>query len=198
VPAWPADWVRRRGTLVPAGSIFWPVLALALLGLGLVVHGLRRLLVRRPAGSGRTAVLASLLVVARNSQDVIEGVLRDLIARYGWWPETGPGFEVVVVDVGSTDDTPAILRRLVRSAAGFIQVVRLEDWTYGVERGPDDALTVGLPLCRGRTIRVIDLDRPRTDKAGGSTWVNGGPSPAAPVAPVASTGKRISVSGRES
>lgn len=152
----------------------WLAWSVALIGLMLFAVGLRRSVVslaRRGSGSA----LVSLVVVVKDREDVIEGVVRALIARYGWWPGHGPGYEIVIVDDGSIDDTGLILERLARGNVGFLRVVRRPVQTEGsavpaegassAAEGPPAAdtlagsgLEVGLAACRGRTVRVLELE----------------------------------------
>ncbi|MCG0277430.1 MAG: hypothetical protein L5656_02710 [Thermanaeromonas sp.] len=49
-----------------------------------------------------------LLLLVKDQEEIIEGILRFIL----WWRSlTGYWLEVVVVDCGSTDDTPRILER---------------------------------------------------------------------------------------
>ena len=62
--------------------------------------------------NGRKAFI-SILVIARNDETRIEGVIRGCLADYV--NECGcPNFEVVAISEGSKDQTPAILERLGR------------------------------------------------------------------------------------
>lgn len=89
---------------------------------------------------------ASLLVIVRNAEAVVEGQVRDLLNKIAF---SSPWQEVVVVDHGSSDLTPAILTRL---AAGFpiLKVVCL----------PADAMPVGeaIPFCQGDIIHLLDME----------------------------------------
>ena len=97
------------------------------------------------------APFVSVLMAAHNEEAVIEETVEQLLALD--WPE----FEVVVVDDGSTDATPAILRRF--SAAGRIRLLRKE-----TNEGKAMALNDALPLLRGEIILLVDADgRPQPD-----------------------------------
>jgi biofilm PGA synthesis N-glycosyltransferase PgaC len=93
----------------------------------------------------------SVLLAAHNE----ESVIGDTIRRLGEldWPEV----EIVVVDDGSTDSTPQILREAAHR--GAIRYVRKE-----VNEGKAMALNDGIPLVTGELMLVIDADaRPHRD-----------------------------------
>ena len=60
--------------------------------------------------------------------------------------------EVIVVDDGSTDDTPHAARTLARQYPGVVRVVRQEN------AGPGPARNRGLSLARGEFIQYLDSD----------------------------------------
>lgn len=117
------------------------VVALALYGLwhfGRDLCGL--FLGRRPA----VPAGASLLIVVRDAQDTIEYQLRHLLyetALEAAWEE------IVVVDHGSSDLTPAILDRLA-AACPLLKIVHL----------PPAARPLGeaLSFCRGDIVVLLD------------------------------------------
>jgi|GEM_PF-503913 1,2-diacylglycerol 3-beta-glucosyltransferase len=95
----------------------------------------------------------SIIVPARNEEDVIADTVRCLCALDYRGPDGRPHFEVIVVDHRSTDRTPEVLDALRREFP--ITVVR---------PGPEDgvgkavALNVGLATARGEVIAVFDAD----------------------------------------
>ena len=90
--------------------------------------------------------LISVLLPIYNSQKVLAECLDSILAQ------TYPYFEVVAVDDGSTDNTPAILAAYAKRDSK-IRVVSL-----GKNRGIVDALNIGLEQCRGRWIARMDAD----------------------------------------
>lgn len=130
----------------------WLVWCLAVAGLGLLVAGLGRILavaVGRPASP---RALVSLVLVLENAEDVVEDALRRAVLRYGWWSGATPAYELVVVDVGSTDDTPAIVERFARRHPGFIRLVRVAPGTTTAR-----AVAYAALACRGETMVTLDL-----------------------------------------
>lgn len=86
----------------------------------------------------------SVLVDTYNHQDLIEKALRSVVHQD--YPEDG--FEIIVVDDGSTDRTPEIVRQ-------FEPRVRLIRKKNG---GQASAFNTGIPECRGDVIVFLDGD----------------------------------------
>ncbi len=110
----------------------------------------------RPRGDpapGDYHPFVSVIVPARNEEDVIADTVRCLCTLNYRGPGGRPHFEVIVVDHRSTDRTPQVLSSL-RETLPFT-VVR---------PGPEDgvgkavALNVGLAAARGEAICVFDAD----------------------------------------
>jgi 1,2-diacylglycerol 3-beta-glucosyltransferase len=99
----------------------------------------------------------SVVVPARNEAMVIRAIVGDLLSqRYG---PSSPGFEVVVVDDGSTDATSAIVREAARGASpleGILHVVSRPHSAGGSTKGA--ALAAGAATVRGEVIGVVDAD----------------------------------------
>ncbi|MDR3562399.1 MAG: glycosyltransferase [Negativicutes bacterium] len=96
---------------------------------------------------------ASLLLVVRNSQEQIEGMIRSLLletaADRKWC-------ELVVVDHASEDITPSVLDRLA-AADPWIKVVHLPAAARPAAEG--------IALCQGELICVLDfINRLRPDE----------------------------------
>jgi glycosyltransferase involved in cell wall biosynthesis len=88
----------------------------------------------------------SVLLPARNAAATLEEALQGILAQRG-----APPFEVVCIDDGSSDATPAILSRLA-GEDDRIRPIR------GGGRGLVAALQLGLARCRGELIARMDAD----------------------------------------
>ena len=97
--------------------------------------------------SGRP-VLVSVVVPTHNREALLADCLASL-RRQDYPPEA---FEIVVVDDGSTDATPAVVRRLQEGGPPAIRYLRQE------ARGPNAARNAGIGLAGGDPICLIDDD----------------------------------------
>lgn len=92
----------------------WTALStLALIGLWTLLSEVRGLRSRWALPPGRGPAISVLLIV-RDAADVLEGIVRPLLQpeSAGWRPRFL--YEVVAVDLGSRDESLAILQRLAR------------------------------------------------------------------------------------
>ena len=87
----------------------------------------------------------SVLLPVRNGERFLAQALESLIAQ------RGIDFEIIAVDDGSSDATPAVLARY----AALYHCLRL---ATGEGRGISHALNLGLALARGRYIARMDAD----------------------------------------
>ena len=89
----------------------------------------------------------SLLVIVRNAEAVVEGRVRDLLHQTAF---SSPWQEVVIVDHGSCDLTPAILTRLA-AVFPILKVVCL----------PVGVMPVGeaMAFCQGDIIHILDMEK---------------------------------------
>jgi glycosyltransferase involved in cell wall biosynthesis len=91
----------------------------------------------------------SLVVPAYNEQENIQPLLArvDVALR-----QTGQSFEVILVDDGSTDDTPRLLEEALRTYP-WLRVLKL-----GRNSGQSTAFDAGFKAARGQVIATIDAD----------------------------------------
>src|SRR5439155_1711594 len=87
--------------------------------------------------------LVSVIVPCHNGARFLAEALDSALAQ------THPATEVIVVDDGSVDDTPAVLTRY----AGRVRLLR-----QSRNRGPSAARNVGLRVARGEYIAFLDAD----------------------------------------
>lgn len=100
---------------------------------------------------GRRVPILSILLLVRDREETVEGLVLDLLSAGYLSPWSAPEFELIVVDDRSHDGTPGILERLARRQIGM-RVVRLPG-----SAGPEEsALEVGSFLCRSPVILVLD------------------------------------------
>lgn len=128
--------------------MFWPywmsviLVALAIYGLW---HLWGQLMVYAVAQRSPRPLTVSLLVVVRDTEKTVEGDVRYLLQQ-AELEETWQ--EIVVVDHGSGDLTPAILCRLAERHP-LLKAVCLSAAARPVADG--------LPFCRGEIIQILDL-----------------------------------------
>ncbi len=119
---------------------------LALLGFMLVVKNL----LRRRWWRQENEPQKSLILVVRNQQEMIEGILRRVAQLRNGNATT---IELVVIDNGSWDETPRIIARLARYPGGFI-FINAASYT-----GPQETFGLGLEMSRGEKICCFDLQK---------------------------------------
>ena len=118
----------------------WPILDRTLAG-------------ESPRAAGLGAALAaafpkvSLVIVTYNNRDLNRLCLESVFARTEW-----PNLEVLVVDNGSSDGTPALLAELARAHAGLRVVAHSEN------RGFPAACNAGLAQASGEFLVLLNND----------------------------------------
>jgi chlorobactene glucosyltransferase len=108
-----------------------------------------------PAASSRptVAALVSVIVPARDEERNIRRCVESLLAQ------DYPNFEVIVVDDGSTDTTPALLEQMRQTPAGRerLRVVRVDELPSGWA-GKPHALHTGAQVAAGDWLLFTDAD----------------------------------------
>jgi GT2 family glycosyltransferase len=95
------------------------------------------------------APLVSVVIPTRNKGHVLEQVVRSL-----WSQTLGPdGFEIIVIDNASTDETPARMERLIGASP-----VRLRYERVTADGGPAVSRNRGARLAAGSAIAFLDSD----------------------------------------
>jgi glycosyltransferase involved in cell wall biosynthesis len=90
----------------------------------------------------------SIILPAHNEAELLEGTVRDLLKSMR---ERAEGFEIVIVENGSTDDT-ADLGDRIRLDNSEVHVVRLLHADYGA------AVAKGFEVARGEIVVLFDVD----------------------------------------
>lgn len=101
-----------------------------------------------------TALELSVVAPAHNEQENVEALVREIVAALA---PTGLPYEIVVVDDGSTDSTPARLAAMAASETR-LRPIRLTATPPGRGNGQSAAFHAGFRAARGRLIAVLDAD----------------------------------------
>jgi dolichol-phosphate mannosyltransferase len=95
------------------------------------------------------AVDLSLILPAYNEEESIEQTIREARSVLKTLPSTS---EILIIDDGSTDGTPGLLRKLADKAGG-VRVLRLTP-----NSGQSAAIGVGFKNARGKVVVLMDAD----------------------------------------
>ena len=152
--------MQRKGgeSMLWAGSDLsrYILILLAVYGLLALIGAVRRSWRERTRAKDEKPFI-SILVIAHNDEDKIEGVLRWLLGLDYLDAHGRPNFEVVVVSAGACDQTPAIAERLAREFSTLTAV--------SVSPGAE-AYEEGIARCRGEVICLMDLAKQAPGRAG--------------------------------
>ncbi len=96
----------------------------------------------------------SVIAPAHNEQDNVGPLVGELAAALD---PLGLDYEMIVVDDGSTDQTPLRLRELLETHERLV-VIRLADTSPGRGLGQSAAFGAAVEAARGRLIAMIDAD----------------------------------------
>ena len=164
-----ATRVTAAAILVASALIAWLAITLAVVARALqaaiaislvyvaylALRGYQSMREARLAGAYEDRPWVTLLVAARNEAPVIAATLAGLV-RQDYADASGPRFDVLLVDDGSTDETGALAGRVVAEHPERLRVVRREE-TDG-PRMKAAALSFAHPHARGEVIGVVDAD----------------------------------------
>jgi GT2 family glycosyltransferase len=103
--------------------------------------------VERPEGLERAFPLLSVVIVTWNNRAINRLCLQSLFARTEW-----PNLEVLVVDNGSSDGTPALLAELADRHPNLRVIA------FGENRGFPAACNAGLAQARGEYLALLNND----------------------------------------
>jgi dolichol-phosphate mannosyltransferase len=100
-------------------------------------------------------VRLSVIAPAHNEQDNVEALIDEIEAAL---EPGGVAYEIIVVDDGSTDRTPEILRAMM-AAHPRLRVLTMRDTPPGKGNGQSAAFYAGFRAARGEWIATLDADR---------------------------------------
>jgi glycosyltransferase involved in cell wall biosynthesis len=106
---------------------------------------------RELVGDDLPPCFVSLLLVVRDKDQVIEGLVRDILSALSGLQDRNTGYELVAVDDRSRDQTAAILERMARR----YRLLRVITMSEAAGRG-ESALEVGLVMCRSKVVLLCD------------------------------------------
>jgi len=147
-------WVAITFTL--AARVLQAAIAVSLVYVAyLALRGYQAMRTARRASAGGERPWVTLMVAARNEAPVIATTLAGLVSQ-DYADESGPRFDVLLVDDGSTDDTGALASRAAAEHPDRLRVVRREPGDG--PRMKAAALSHAHPQARGEVIGVVDAD----------------------------------------
>jgi glycosyltransferase involved in cell wall biosynthesis len=96
--------------------------------------------------------VVSLVIPVFNEEECLEGLLAEITAAMGKVAGLDGRYEVLLVDDGSTDGTPALMQRL-RASDPRVRVVR-----FRKNAGQTAAFDAGFKAARGSAVVTLDAD----------------------------------------
>jgi dolichol-phosphate mannosyltransferase len=99
-------------------------------------------------------IVLSIVAPAHNERENLRPLVAEIVAAID---PLGLDYEIVIVDDGSIDDTPTILRDLM-DAHPHLRPIRMADTPKGKGHGQSAAFHAGFRHARGEIIAVLDAD----------------------------------------
>lgn len=96
----------------------------------------------------------SVVSPAHNEQDSLRQLVEEIVSALD---PTGLSYEIIIVDDGSTDDTPSVIRSLL-SRYPQLRAIRMTDTPAGHGHGQSAAFHAGFRASRGALIAALDAD----------------------------------------
>ncbi len=164
-----ATRVTAAAVLVASGAIAWLAIAFAIVARALqaaiaislvyvaylALRGFQTMRTARRSQADGERPWVTLLVAARNEAPVIAATVAGLV-RQDYADDSGPRFDVLLVDDGSTDATGALAQQSAANHPDLLRVLR-RDQGDG-PRMKAAALAFAHPHARGDVIGVVDAD----------------------------------------
>lgn len=104
--------------------------------------------------AGHSTVDLSVVCPAHNEQDNLRDLVREISTVLD---QSGLDYEIVIVDDGSTDNTPAVLCELIGQFPR-LRAIRMKHTPRGKGHGQSAAFHAGFRASRGTLIAVMDAD----------------------------------------
>lgn len=104
--------------------------------------------------SGQASIALSVVSPAHNEQDNLRPLVHQIAAAID---PLNVDYEIVIVDDGSTDDTPAVLRELLKQYPQ-LRAMRMLETPPGRGSGQSAAFHAAFRAARGELIAVLDAD----------------------------------------
>src|SRR5262245_41398147 len=104
--------------------------------------------------AGLNSIALSVVAPSHNEEESLPVLVAEIAAALD---PMAIEYEILIVDDGSTDNTPAILNELRRQFR-HLRTIRMSHTPPGRGNGQSAAFHAGFRACRGELIAVLDAD----------------------------------------